>query len=391
MEASLTFAQEEQYDVGQYYPMLQNYADERAMSLSFLSNEWPDVDLWRRQGREKMQELLAFSPKSVPLDEKILETVEKKDYIRYKVRYSTTLLRKTEAFLLVPKGLKKPAPAIIALHDHSGFYYYGKEKITETENNPEILTDLITEMYEGRPFADELARRGFVVLCPDVFYFGSQRLDENQVPDYFTSDLRGDKISQDTNKYIHAFNSFCGSHENIMARYIFASGTTWPGIMFYDDQIAVDYLLTRTEVDPDRIGCLGLSLGGYRSAHLFGLDHRLKVGVVAGWMTTFAKQMGNKLRHHTWMVYIPRQLDFLDLPDVVTLNAPHPLMVINCKKDNLYTVEAMNSASEKIAKIYNKMGSADRFQSKMYDVPHSLNIQMQNDAISWLEKWLDQK
>ncbi len=129
-------------------------------------------------------------------------------------------------------------------------------------------------------------------------------------------------------------------------------------------------------------------IGGFRSAHLFGLDPRISVCIDADWMTSYVKQIDNHLRHHTWMIYVPHQLEFLDLPDVISLSVPRPLMIINCNKDQLYTLEAMHSAADKIDSIYKKLGASDRYKTSWYDVPHSLNIEMQNDAISWLEKWL---
>jgi dienelactone hydrolase len=380
-------AQTTLYDLGQFYPEFQQYANSRPMSYSLLSKDWPEPEQWRILGRAKMMELLSYSPEPVPLNPEITEKIKKEGYTRYKVTYNITPQRKTEAYLLIPDGLTKPAPAVIALHDHGGFYYYGKEKITETENQPQILKDFIDGAYGGRPYADELARRGFVVLCPDAFYFGSQRINTALMPDYFLNDSP-DLKSTDKNKVIGAYNRLCGSYENIMARYLFASGTTWPGILFHGDRVSVDYLLTRTEVDPSRIGCIGLSIGGFRSAHLFGLDPRISVGVDAGWMTSYSKQIDNHLRNHTWMIYIPRQLEFLDLPDVVSLSVPKPLMIINCKKDQLYTMEAMQSAADKIAAVYKKVNAPDNYLVKWYDVPHLFNIEMQNDAIRFLEKWL---
>ncbi len=384
---SLASAQTDLPDVGNFYQMLQDYADKSEMSLSYLSRNWQELEQWRIRGRAKMQELLAFETEATPLQPEILKQDENEEYTKYLVRYSVTPNRKVEAFLLIPKGLTKPAPAVVALHDHGGFYYFGKEKITDTEDKPEILQEFINRSYGGRTFADELARRGFVVLCPDNFYFGSQRIDADQVPEHFTGQYPALQ-SQDQDEYIRAFNSFSGNHEQYMAKYIFASGTTWPGIMFHGDRIAVDYLLTRAEVDPQRIGCMGLSIGGFRSAHLFALDPRIKVGVVAGWMTTYKMQLFNKLRWHTWMIYVPRQLEFFDLPDVTSLNAPNPLMVINCEQDQLYPLEAMQAADKKLAAIYKKMQAEDRYQCNYYDVPHSLNVGMQDDAIAWLEKWL---
>jgi dienelactone hydrolase len=383
----LLFGQPEKKDLGQYYTELQSYADSRSMKLSYLAEEWPELEQWRIQGRAKMMELLSFRPDPAPLNPEIIEKVKKSGYTRYKIKYSVTPHRKTEAFLLIPDGLTKPAPAVIALHDHGGFYYYGKEKITETEDQPQVLKDFIGEAYGGRPYADELARKGFVVLCPDAFYFGSQRIDINLMDDYFLKDYPDIK-SSDRNKAINAFNQFCSPYENIMARYIFDSGTTWPGILFHSDRVSVDYLLTRPEVDPSRIGCIGLSIGGFRSAHLFGLDPRISVGIDAGWMTSYPKQIDNHLRHHTWMIYVPKQLEYLDLPDVVTLSVPKPLMIINCKQDGLYTMDAMQSAADKIAAVYKKAKAPDKLSVNWYDVPHLFNMEMQNDAIKWLEKWL---
>jgi cephalosporin-C deacetylase-like acetyl esterase len=194
--------------------------------------------------------------------------------------------------------------------------------------------------------------------------------------------------SDDENTAIRAYNDFCSRHEGIMAKYIFAAGTTWTGILTQGDRVAVDYLLTRPEVDPDRIGCMGLSIGGFRSAFLFGLDARIKAGVVAGWFPSYPKQMSNYFRWHTWMVYVPRMLEFFDIPDVASLNAPRPLMIMNCRQDLLYTMESMETASKKMEAIYSKMGASGHFKTNWYDVPHSLTIEMQDDAIAWLEQWL---
>ncbi len=372
--------------VGNFYPFLKAYAGRSEFALSFLSRDWPDPDTWRAQGRAKMRELLAYEAAPAPRDAEILATVKEPGYTRHHVRYSVTADRKTEAFLLVPAGLKGRAPAVVAIHDHGGFYYFGKEKITKTDIRSAPLSGHIRSAYGGRTYADELARRGFVVLVPDGFYFGSQRLDPGTVPDKAAGRLL--KLEPDSDDYVRAFNRFASKHEEVVAKTLFTSGTTWPGVLFQGDRASVDYLLTRPEVDGERIGCIGLSIGGFRSAHLFGLDGRVKVGVVAGWMTTYASLLLDHLHFHTWMIYVPGQHAWLDLPDVATLNAPHPLMVINCSRDILFTMEGMKAAEAKIAKVYGKLGAGGRFTCNYYDEPHSLKIPAQDDAIAWLERWL---
>lgn len=373
-------------DVGGYYPFLKAHADASDFPLSLLSRPWPEPEQWRIAGRAKMQELLAYSPEATPLDPEILSTTEEEGYTRHWVRYTVAPGRKTEAYLLIPKGLSGRTRAVVALHCHSGFYYSGKEKISDSGSRADPLVDLVERTYGGRYWADELARRGYVVLVPDCFYFGSQRLDPNETAEDFTRDLAG--LAEGSEEYIKAYNSIASKHESLIAKTIFAAGTTWPGIMFSDDRASLSYLLTRPEVDPERVGCIGLSIGGYRSAHLFGLDPRIKVGVVAGWMTTFSALLFDHLHSHTWMLYIPREHEFLDLPDVASLNAPRALMVINCSRDSLFTLEGMQAAEKKLTAIYARLGAPENFKCNYYDVPHCLNVEMQEDAFEWLERGL---
>ncbi|MBI5092816.1 MAG: dienelactone hydrolase family protein [Candidatus Hydrogenedentes bacterium] len=372
--------------VANFYPFMQEYADTRPVKLSYLSKEWPDRDAWAAQGRAKMSELLAYHPDPAPAGAEILETTQKTGYVRYRVRFHVTADRTTEAFLLIPDGLKGPAPAVIALHDHGAFYYYGKEKICETENPLPVLKEHIDSSYGGRPYADELARHGFVVLAPDAFYFGSQRIEAEQLSQVYAEPMKG--LAPGSNEYVEKHKALAGRQEEIIAKTLFDAGTTWPGVLFQGDRAAVDYLVTRPEVDANRIGCIGLSIGGFRSAHLFALDPRIKVGVVAGWMTTYGSLVYDHLHFHTWMIFVPGQLDWLDLPDVVTLNAPRPLMVVDCLQDVLFTHEGMRAAEKKIGDVYTRMGAPDHFACRYDDVPHSFNPPAQDAAIAWLERWL---
>ena len=168
-----TQAQQVKPDTGNLYPMFRNYADRSEFPLSYLSHDWPDIEQWRIRGRAKMQELLSYETEAAPLEPEILETLKFDGHTRYLVRYTIAPGRKTEAFLLIPNGLDKPAPAVLALHDHGAFYYFGKEKHTSIKNPPRILKEFIDRAYDGRTYAEELVKRGFVVLCPDAFYFGS--------------------------------------------------------------------------------------------------------------------------------------------------------------------------------------------------------------------------
>ncbi|WP_246000610.1 dienelactone hydrolase family protein [Pontibacter diazotrophicus] len=386
MSSTLQAQEQPKSDVGNFYPLLDAYSSKNNSRLSYLSRNWRSVEKWRKTAKTKLNELLAFNPEPAPLNSEILSTTKREGYTQYLVRYNVNALQKTEAFLLVPDNITKPAPAVIALHDHGGFYFFGKEKHTLTDNQPDILEAYVQNLYEGRYYADELAKRGFVVLCPDAPYFGSQKLDPALLTDAKGYDKKVEGASE--SERIQIYNKqVAGPNEVAMNKTILTSGTTWLGIIAQNDRVAIDFLLSRPEVDPERIGCIGLSLGGLRSTYLFGLDSRIKTGVIAAFSTTY-EQMLQQHAHHTWMMYVPRQYQFLDLPDVASLNAPRPLMVMNCKQDKLFSLTGMQAAEEKLSTIYSSMKAPENFAVKYYDVPHSMTIAMQEDAFAWLEKWL---
>ncbi|MCP2043372.1 dienelactone hydrolase family protein [Pontibacter sp. HSC-36F09] len=373
-------------DIGNFYPVLRDHASQQNSSLSYLNSKHRNTEKWRKEAKGKLQELLAYNPAPVPLQSEVISTTKRDGYTQYLVRYMVSAHQQTEAFLLIPDNLTKPAPAVIALHDHGGFYFFGKEKHSLTDDQPEILKTYIQNLYEGRTYADELAKRGFIVLSPDAPYFGSQKLDPEQVSDDLTKNYRK-QLTGEQNADIKTYNKFANGHEAAINKTVLAAGTTWLGMIVQSDRVAIDYLLSRPEVDPERIGCIGLSLGGLRSTYLFGLDARVKTGIVAAFSTTFEHMLRNHT-HHTWMMYVPRQNLYLDLPDVASLNAPRPLLVMNCKQDKLFNPVGMEAAETKLAGIYSKMKATDKFKCNYYDVPHSMTIAMQEDAFEWLEKWL---
>jgi dienelactone hydrolase len=378
--------QEQKSDVGNFYPLLQAHAEQQNRQLAYQKKGRKSDKQWRKKARAKLTELLAYQPAAVPLQSEVLSQTQREGYTQYLVRYNITALQKTEAILLIPDNLTKPAPAVIALHDHGGFYFFGKEKHTYTDNQPEVLRAYIDNLYEGRTYADELAKRGFVVLSPDAPYFGSQRLDPAQVSESLAKSYTA-QLTDDEDANIKAYNKFANAQEVAINKTILTAGTTWLGMLVHSDRVAVDLLLSRLEVDPERIASMGLSLGGLRSTYLFGLDARIKAGVVTAFSTTYAHMLQTHARH-TWMMYVPRQYLYLDLPDVASLNAPRPLLVQNCKQDKLFSIAGMQAAEADLNAVYARMQAPENFTCTYYDVPHSMTLAMQEEAIAWLEKWL---
>src|SRR5262249_3522166 len=90
---------------------------------------------------------------------------------------------RTRARFLRPAGVAQPLPGVLALHGHDGYKYHGLEKVSDGPSGtlPEVAP-LRRGMYEGRAFANGLARQGFAVLVPDVFLWGSRRFEVDTLP-----------------------------------------------------------------------------------------------------------------------------------------------------------------------------------------------------------------
>jgi dienelactone hydrolase len=378
-------------DIGNLFEFLNNYTAGRERRLSWLSGGWADREQWRIVAKAKVFELLGYFPGEAPLDAETVGVTEHNGYMQEEVRFNTARNVRVAGSLLIPTQGKKPYPAVVALHDHSGFYYYGRERLLEMDDEPEILTAFKQEAYGGRSWASELARRGYVVLTIDAFYFGTRKPDLHAV----SSDMRKryslnalDSLQPGSMEYIQTYNHLCIGFETLFMRHVMAAGTTWAGILFFDDRRSVDYLLTREEVDSNRIGCCGLSLGGIRSVLLAGLDHRIKASVTAGWMATFESLLFDRLRDHTFMLSFPRLAEYMDIPDLASLSAPGAMLVQQCSQDALYNLKGMQDACEKLEKLYGSFGMPDRVQSNFYDNGHQFNVRMQQDAFEWLDRWL---
>jgi len=371
-------------DVGSLYPFIESQAVKADFPLSFLSPEFSDLASWKPRARGKLLELLHYAPEKCDPAAEVVERVDEGDYVREKVYFSTTPDIRVPAYVLIPKNVPLPAPAIVALHDHGAFYLWGKEKLVELPDENPVMTAFKTQYYSGKSTASELARQGYVVIVIDMFYWGERRMLLDGDPDDWR--LRPADISAER---ITAFNQRASQNEQLVGRTIFCAGFTWAGVMFWDDIRTVDYLCTRPEVDKNRIGCVGLSVGGLRSCHLAALDDRIKAAVVVGWMASFPTQLHHQVRNtvgHTKVV--PGLYKVLDYPDVASMAMPTPLLVINGTKDGLFNLDGVKASFAKLSACYEKAGAPDHFRGSFYDTPHEFNADMQAEAWEWLRRWL---
>lgn len=373
--------------LGSIAPVVAGIQRERGFPMSWAARGAQSPDEWRRRGRAEVQRTLSYVPKPVPLDVKVHATEPREGYELRTISFAASQHYRVPAFLLVPTSGKPPYPALAALHDHGGFFYFGKEKLVEGRNEHASLEPFRAHYYAGRPYASEFARRGFVVIVIDAFYWGERRVQYRQPPPELAKNLQGLEPSQP--EYVRAVNRYLGARTAELNTWLSFSGTNWLGIVVHDDRRSLDVLASLPEVDRTRLGCVGLSGGGYRSTYLSGMDPRVRAAVIAGWMTSLPTTVHMPYSVHSDLFDADGLHANLDHPDVASLAAPDcATFVQSCARDRLFTRAGMESAIGTIQTVYRDLKKPEHFSARFYDVPHQFNLEMQEDALAWLSRWL---
>jgi dienelactone hydrolase len=373
--------------IGEYGPWAASLVGDKPASLSFRRAEFTDLDQWRTQARQQVYARLA-QPDTGGAPEVTVDRQYEFDGLHVEeISWQLPYGPRTAAIFLKPANAQGRLPGVVALHDHGGQKFFGGIKISQISVTPHpVVVDHQARAYGGIPWANALAKRGYAVLAPDTFAFGSRRVRPEQVIDPIRgSAVDGDPADPDS---IAAYNQWAGMHEHIMGKTLFSAGTTWPGVFSAEDQRALDVLCERPDVDAARIGCGGLSGGGLRTVFLAGLDPRIQCAVCAGMMTTWRDYLLNKCHTHTWMCYVPLLPNELDYPEILALRAPLPTLVQNNNEDPLFTLPEMERADRMLADVYAKAGAADRYRCSYYPGPHKFDGEMQTEAFAWFDQWL---
>ena len=246
------------------------------------------------------------------------------------------------------------------------------------------------QYYGDRPYANDLARRGFTVMVPDVFLWGSRKIAMelmarqlwNRIP------LFDDTKPDPTAEEIENYNDTASRYEHVVEKYLTVLGTTLSALISFEDRMAAACLTQRRDVQPGGIGCVGLSGGGLRSCLLQATCSDIRAAVVVGLMATYESLLDHNICGHTWALH-PRGWSLKgDWPDVPCVRAPSPLLVQYDREDELFTPRGMQAAHRHIQAQYLTMGKPKNYTGKFYPGLHKFDLQMQADAFGWLETQL---
>jgi hypothetical protein len=208
---------------------IQQLRTQGEVPLSFLRDEHSDLDAWKTTARAKLLELLHYAPERVDPKAELISRKDYGDYLREEIRFNTTPVFRVPATVLIPKGLTKPAPAVVLLHSHGGYYLWGRERELEGDDVHPTLIEM-RDHYGKKAIGTELVRLGYVVISIDMFFWGERRMLLDDDPDDWKT--RPATISSES---VTKFNQRSAASEQLMGRTLMSAGVTWAGIIAWDD------------------------------------------------------------------------------------------------------------------------------------------------------------
>lgn len=344
-------------------------------------NAHPDEPFatWRDAARHCLRHGLHYDPGPLNLQSKVIERREHEAFTCERIAFNTAPWFRVPGHFYLPRHARRPVPALVVMHEWGGPMLFGAERVCG-EPAHEVIAEHRQRVTSGRALADWFASHGYAVLVIDAYHFG-QRAPRGVggLPEAY-SPAELDSATLD------AYEAKLRQLLYLGVRQLNWAGTTWAGINFGDDARSIDYLLSRPEVDPHRIGATGLSGGGWRTNMLTALDERVKAAVSVGWMTTGDTQAGYNIDGAIGtFCLLPGVWDRLDVPDMIAMAAPRACMVVSGRQDMLFPPRGQADAARQIADAYAWADAPDCFYSAEPDAPHCYNADIQAQALAWFD------
>lgn len=308
--------------------------------LHFRGETMEDWAAWEKAARSKFFELLGEFPEPVDPAPEVIFSVEEDGIVRERVIFDS------EADMSVPCVVLRPADmpddksnaAIICSHGHGNT---GKEAVSGNRSTADLRASIASANYD---YGLQMAKAGFLTICPDLRVFGERSDGGDPYPGSDKCDVhfvRGVILG------IHTLT-----------------------LNIWDMKCCVDYLETRPEVDPGRIGMMGLSQGGTMTTFSTAAEPRIKAADIIGYVNPWEK-FGVNRANFCGSQIVPGVFKYFDTSDIAGLIAPRPLLIEMGVHDMCFFIEDQLEGYRHVEQIYRAAGAGDKLESDVHPGGHA--------------------
>ncbi|MBQ6199385.1 MAG: dienelactone hydrolase family protein [Bacteroidales bacterium] len=287
--------------------------------------------------------------------------VEQRDgYTCSLIEYNAVGEERLQAYLLVPDGAsaQNPCPGLVLLHDHGARFDIGKEKLVRpVESAPEAVKSSalqwVDKNMDGVFFADRLASEGFVVIVPDVLYWGARNVPQKDV-------YEGQRAVYDS---------------------LLRRNVIWAEQTLNEDAAAARLISRMPYVA--KVGCAGWSMGAHRAWLLAAFCKEIESGAAVSWMTLKETQP-SEYKASDYSMLIPDLREKYDFPDIARWICPKPFLFLSGTTDRLFPYESTSRAFQRMQDIYKESRHEGKLRTEFFEGGHHLGIPVQDTVSSFL-------
>jgi hypothetical protein len=311
-----------------------------------VSQESPqEFSAFQARRRKELWSLLGDLPwDHKPRPAVVLATEKHPGYTLERLVLDLNGIEAVPALLLIPDQRPARAPGLLYIHWHAGMYDLGKEQ-------------LLTGVSAQPAYAPVCAEKGMVTLAIDSWCFGERKHDENG------------QVGEES-----AFKQMIWN------------GRVLYGMMMFDEFRALDYLAARPEVDAERLGVLGMSMGSTKAWWLAALDPRVRLCMDVCCLTDFEElEKVHGLHHHGIYYYVPWLLKNFQTAQINELIVPRAHLSVNGRLDELTPPAGVNKIRDYLYPLYQKYGKLEDCHIEMFECPHQELPEMRKLILDWMD------
>lgn len=317
-----------------------------------------DVKTWskeRLEVRKTLLELLGDIPaRPKQMNVKTVSRENRNGYVFEKFLIDNEVDGWIPGYLAIPTGVKGKVPVVVGLHGH------GSSKDNIFGSDPSTHQNVMALLVSN----------GYAVMAIDSYFNGERR----GTGPAGKAEMQNRSVDQESSQF--KINLWFGR-------------SLW-GMQLRDEQIALDYLASRPEIDATRIGVEGMSMGSTRAWWLAALDERVKAVVGVACFTRYKELIEQReLRAHGIYYFVPGMLKHFDTEAVMGLIAPRPFLVLTGDSDKGSPLSGMLVLEKKLNSVYALYNEKEKFRSIIYpQTGHVFTDEMKIEMLRWFDRYL---
>jgi dienelactone hydrolase len=302
------------------------------------------LDVNKEARRKQLYSLLGNLPdRSRKISASSIKTEEHESYILEKLTLDLNGIEPVPAYFVRPKQ-KGRTPTLLYNHAHGGDYTIGKDELILGRSG-----------LQKPAYAEELPQMGCSTLCIDAWGFGERR----------------------------------GRSENEIFKQMLWEGKVMWGMIVYDSLRAVDYLVSRSDVDHSHLGTMGMSMGSTMAWWVAALDTRIKACIDICCLTDFQALIESRgLDGHGIYYYVPSLLKYFTTAQINALIAPRAHLSLAGNYDRLTPPQGLDKIDRELREIYSSEGAPEKWKLLRYETGHFETAAMRAEILDFIKRWL---